>query len=75
MTEFLAGLDFEQIMLGITAIIGAASLISQAITKIAKVTPNTKDDKYADKISRAVGYVQYVLDRVAVNPKADEARK
>jgi len=73
--EFLQSLDFEQIVIGITAIVGAASLISQAITKITKVTPNTKDDEYAGKIAKAIGYIQYILDRVAANPKANEARK
>jgi len=75
MIEFLQSLDFEQIAVIITQVIGAASLISLAITKITKVTPNTKDDEYAGKIAKAIGYVQYILDRVAANPKADEARK
>lgn len=73
--EFLASLDFEQIVITITAIVGAASLVSQAITKITRVTPNTKDDEYAGKLAKGIGYVQYILDRVAANPKADEARK
>lgn len=71
----IGGATLEEIGLWLVTLVGAASLLSRAITKIVRITPNTKDDELAGKFAKAVGYVQSLLDRLALNPPQPEARK
>lgn len=73
--EFIESINIEQIIMYIVGVIGAASMISKGITKITRITPNTRDDEWASKLARGVSYLQSIIDRLALNPKADEARK
>ena len=57
------------------AIVGCASLAVRAFDTVASITPNTKDDEYAHSMVRGLGYVVMILDRLALNPPADSARK
>lgn len=68
-------MDVHQIIVWILAIVGAASLMVQAFVKIAAVTPNTKDDKVAAKLSKWLGFIVAALDKLALNLPANEARK
>ena len=68
-------MDVQQIVMWVLAIVGAASLLVQAFVKIADVTPNTKDDKIAAKLTKWVGVIVYALDRVAMNLPSSKARK
>lgn len=55
--------------------IGAASLIAQTITLVTGVTPSKKDDEFASTFTRWVGRAQDLIHRLALNPRADKARK
>lgn len=68
-------MDFQTILTYILAIVGAASLLVQVFAKIAKITPNTKDDVIAGKLTRWVGVVVAVLDKLALNLTDKDARK
>lgn len=59
----------------ITVVIGSASLIVAALEKIAGITPNTKDDYYVGKAKRFLGRVTVIIDKIALNPNKDKARK
>lgn len=55
--------------------IGCASILVQLFVKIAKVTPNTKDDVIASKFEKWIGVVAYYADKAAMNLPSDKARK
>lgn len=55
--------------------VGAASLLLQGIALIAGITPSTRDDECVGKIQRGLAKVQRVLDRLALNPSANKARR
>lgn len=59
----------EQLFLLLTAIIGGASLIAKGIQVITGITPSTKDDEYANKLVKAIAWLQALLSKIALNPK------
>lgn len=59
----------DQIIIYALAVVGGASLIVEGLSKIAGVTPSTKDDEYVGKAKRVLGYVSGFLSRIARNPK------
>lgn len=65
----------EQIMAILASLVGVASALSALIRVVAKVTPNEADDQFASRMSRFVGKLQKILDRLAMNPDASKARK
>lgn len=75
MADIIANLSLEQIGLWLATLVGAASLISKAITLITGITPNTKDDEWAGKLTKAVSYVQRLVDQLALNPNREQARR
>jgi hypothetical protein len=74
MTELIANLSLEDIGLWLVTLVGAASLVAKAITLITGITPNTKDDEWAGRLTRAVSYAQTIIDRLALNPNSKQAR-
>lgn len=59
-----------QILMIISTVVGAASMIFQGILQITKITPSKKDDEFAGKIVKTLAWVQTLLDKLALNPKA-----
>ena len=55
--------------------VGVASIVVKALVEITKITPNTKDDEYAGKISVFVSGVVTLLSKIALNLPADKAHK
>lgn len=56
------------------AIIGFASVLVQLLEKIAKITPNTKDDEYVSVIKKYLGYAASILNWLALNLPKSTAR-
>lgn len=59
----------------IATIVGAASIIFAALTKITDITPTTKDDAFVSKGKQIISYVLAILDRFGLNPDQSKARK
>jgi hypothetical protein len=59
----------------VTALVGAASILVRGIGMITAITPSTKDDEVVDTLSRGLAKAVRVLDMVAINPAAGEARQ
>jgi hypothetical protein len=55
--------------------VGAASAIVAALIPIAKLTPSSKDDEFLGKAQKFLAWLIAILDRVAINPSQDNARK
>jgi len=66
---------YDQILTFLASLVGVASAVAAAIRAFAKVTPNDADDKFASRAVRFVGKLQKLLDRLAMNPKSDQARR
>lgn len=71
--EFLGYID--DIILWVTAAIGAASLIVKGLQLIANVTPSQKDNQWLSEAQKVIVKIQAILDRIALNPDNTEARK
>lgn len=56
------------------AIVGFCSVLVQALEKIAKITPNTKDDQYVSVIKKYLGYASSILSFIALNLPKSSAR-
>ena len=50
-------------------LIGSSSVIVQLLEKLAGITANTKDDALVGYIKRGLGFLHYLLSRIALNPK------
>lgn len=57
------------------AVVGGASLVVQGLAKIAAVTPSTRDDEIIGKVQGVLATVARILDKVALNLPAAQARK
>lgn len=57
------------------AVVGGASLVVQGLAKIAAVTPSTRDDEIIGKVQGVLATVTRILDKVALNLPAAQARK
>ena len=55
--------------------VGVASIVVKAVVEITKITPNTKDDEYANKASVFVSGVVTLLSKIALNLPAGKAHK
>lgn len=55
--------------------VGAASVLLQGIALITGVTPSKRDDEYVNQAFRVIARVQGWLDRLALNPTSDKARR
>lgn len=64
----------DDAVLWITTIIGAASLLFQGLKLITGLTPSTRDDEIVSKVQAVIVKLQEILDRIALNPNAKEAR-
>lgn len=64
----------QAVLLWSTAIVGGASMIVKGLAMIFKVTPGRGDDKMASAALQWIAKVQKLLDAVALNPTADQAR-
>lgn len=64
-----------QTLMLLSTVIGGASALSKIITMVTRVTPNTKDDEFASKIEKGVSRVVGVLDKLALNPNDQQARR
>lgn len=60
--------DPTQLLIIVSAIVAGASLIAKGIQIITGITASKKDDPYADKLVKGIGWVQAVLDKLALNP-------
>lgn len=58
-----------------TTIVGAASIIVAALIKVAKLTPTSKDDEWLSGAERVIAAIISLLDKLALNPNKDKARK
>lgn len=69
--EFIKELisDPTQLVVYLTAIVGAAAALAKAIELITGITASKKDDEYASKFTKAVASVKGVLDKIGLNPK------
>lgn len=61
--------NIDQWIMVALAVVGGASIIVDGFLHIAKITPSTKDDYYAGKAKRALGWLVDILSKVARNPK------
>lgn len=59
----------------IATIVGTASIIFAALTKITDITPTTKDDVLVGKAKKIISYILVILDRFGLNPDQEKARK
>lgn len=59
----------------VTTIVGAASIIVAALIKVAKLTPTSKDDEWLSGAERVIAVIISLLDKLALNPTKDKARK
>lgn len=57
------------------AVVGGASLVVQGLAKIAAITPSTRDDEIIGKVQGVLATVARILDKVALNLPAAQARK
>lgn len=57
------------------AVVGGASLIVQGLAKIAAITPSTRDDEIIGKVQGFLTGLAKILDKVALNLPANQARK
>ena len=57
------------------AVVGGASLVVQGLAKIAAITPSTRDDEIIGKVQGVLATVTRILDKVALNLPAAQARK
>lgn len=57
------------------AVVGGASLVVQGLAKIASITPSTRDDEIIGKVQGVLATVTRILDKVALNLPAAQARK
>ena len=57
------------------AVVGGASLIVQGLAKIAAITPSTRDDEILSKVQGLLATTTRILDKVALNLPAAQARK
>lgn len=73
--EIIAGITLDDVLIAIAAIVTAASAVVKAADVIANITPNTADDAFVGGMKRALGKIVKILDRLAINPDADHARK
>lgn len=64
-----------QLLMLLSTVIGGASALTKIITLITRITPNTKDDAFASKVEKSVSKVVSILDKVALNPTDQEARR
>ena len=55
--------------------VGAASIILQGIALVTGVTPSKRDDEFVNEGFRLIAKVQGWLDRLALNPTSDKARR
>ncbi|ELA6946641.1 hypothetical protein RBG11_004244 [Vibrio parahaemolyticus] len=64
-----------QVLMLLSTLVGGASALTKIITIITRITPNTKDDVFASKMAKGVSKVVGVLDKLALNPTDQEARR
>ena len=57
------------------AVVGGASLVVQGLAKIVAITPSTRDDEIIGKVQGVLATVTRILDKVALNLPAAQARK
>ena len=57
------------------AVVGGASLVVQGLAKIAAITPSTRDDEIIGKVQGLLATTTRILDKVALNLPAAQARK
>lgn len=57
------------------AVVGGASVVVQGLAKIAAVTPSTRDDEIIGKVQTVLTGIVRVLDKIALNLPAQQARK
>ena len=62
------------LLLVLTTIVGSASMIVDALERIAKITPTDKDNLLIGKAKRYLAKAVAFLDRLALNPPKDRAR-
>jgi hypothetical protein len=55
--------------------VGAASFLLQGIALITGVTPSKRDDEFVNQGFRAIAKLQGLLDRIALNPTSEKARR
>lgn len=72
--DVIDGTKIDEYIALALAIIGFASVLVQALEKIAKITPNTKDDEYIGVIKKYLGYAASILNFVALNLPKSAAR-
>lgn len=62
------------VLVMVTVVVGSASMIVDALERIAKVTPTDKDNLLIGRAKRGLAKVVAFLDRLALNPPKDRAR-
>ena len=62
------------LLLVVTTVVGSASVIVDALERIAKITPTDKDNLLIGKAKRYLAKSVAFLDRLALNPPKDRAR-
>ena len=59
----------------IATVVGTASIIFAALSKVTGITPTTKDDKFVSTAQKIISQVLAILDRLGFNPDQSKARK
>lgn len=57
------------------AVVGVASALTALVRRVSRITPNEADDEFASSMTRFVGKLQKVLDRLSLNPDSNGARR
>ena len=60
---------WDEILLAITSIVTAASILIKAFESFAKLTSSTKDDEITTKLGNIISKILKFLNTIAINPK------
>ena len=60
---------WDEILLAVTSIVTAASILVKAFESFAKLTSSTKDDEITTKLGNIISKILKLLNTIAMNPK------
>ena len=68
-------MNLDQIFTYIGMAVTIASILVAAFDKIAEITPSTKDDELASKLSKGLSFVVGILDKFSVHTTSDKKKQ
>lgn len=67
-------MTLDQVLTYIGAAVTIASLLVAAFDKFAQITPSTKDDELASKLSKGLSVIVSILDKFSVHTTSDKKK-